>query len=86
MALNIGDETITSDRTAHTARTVTGEEHRWEVSWLPGRHLDRNSATTAMMLADLTAHGHVRAGHRLWSHVKAGLPNSALRPPTSSPG
>jgi len=24
-----------------------------EVSWLPGRALDRNSATTAMTLADL---------------------------------
>jgi hypothetical protein len=70
MALAIGDETITSDRTTHTARTVADEEHRWEVSWLPSRHLDRNSAITAMMLADLTGYGHVRAGHRLWAHVE----------------
>ena len=81
MALTIGDETITSDRTAHTARTVTGEEHRWEVSWLPGRHLDRNSATTAMMLADLTAHGDVRAGHRLWPHVEGWAAELGLEAP-----
>jgi hypothetical protein len=81
MALTIGDATITSDRTAHTARTETGEEHRWEVSWLPGRHLDRNSAITAMTLADLIAHGDVHAGHRLWPHVEGWAAELGLKAP-----
>jgi hypothetical protein len=86
MALTIGGETITSDRTAHTARAVTGAEHRWwEVSWLPGRYLDRNSAITAMTLADLTALGTCAPGTGSGPTSKAGLPNSALRSPTSSP-
>ncbi len=29
MALTILDDTISSDRTAHTARIVPGEEHQW---------------------------------------------------------
>jgi hypothetical protein len=40
------------------------------VSWLPGRTLDRNSAITAMILADSTADEHVREGHRLWPHIQ----------------
>jgi hypothetical protein len=70
MALTILDEAMSSDRSAHTARAVPGTRHRWEVSWLPGRHLDRNSAITAMMLADTVGPGDVRAGHRLWPHVE----------------
>jgi hypothetical protein len=37
MTLTINDTTMTSDQTAHTARQAPGSEHRWEVSWLPGR-------------------------------------------------
>jgi len=40
------------------------------VSWLPGRTLDRNSAITAMVLADTTADQRVREGHRLWPHIQ----------------
>ena len=39
MALTINDRDITSDQTPHTARPAPGEEHQWEVSWLPGRRL-----------------------------------------------
>ena len=70
MALTILDDTMSSDRSVHTARIVPGTRHRWEVSWLPGRHLDRNSAITAMMLADTLGPGDVRDGHRLWPHVE----------------
>ena len=52
MTLTINDTTMTSDQTAHTARLAPGSQHLWEVSWLPGRALDRNSAITAMTLAD----------------------------------
>jgi hypothetical protein len=70
MALTILDTTISSDRTRHAARTVPGDGHLWEVSWLPSRCISRNSAITAMVLADLTAHGEVNSSHRLWIHIE----------------
>jgi hypothetical protein len=60
---------------------VPGEAHRWEVSWLPSRSLDRNSAVTAMLLADVTAHGDVKTGHRLWIHVEGWAAELGLTAP-----
>jgi hypothetical protein len=90
MALTIGDGSMSSDRTRHTARLAPGEDQLWEVSWLPGRHMNRNSAITAMLLADVTAHGDVTAGHRLWIHVEGWAAELGLTAPdvltqTSSP-
>jgi hypothetical protein len=62
MTLIINDTTMTSDQTPHTARHAP-TQNGWEVSWLPGRILDRNTAITAMILADTTADEHVREGH-----------------------
>ena len=70
MAVRILDDSMSSDRSPHTARSAPGEKHRWEVSWLPGRRLGRNEAVTAMTLADMTADGNVRPGHRLWPHIE----------------
>jgi hypothetical protein len=70
MTLTINDATMTSDQSAHTARLAPGQEHRWEVSWLPGQALDRNTAITAMALADLAAEDDLREGHRLWPHIQ----------------
>jgi len=70
MALTINDTTMTSDHTFHTARLVPGRQHEWEVSWLPGQVLDRNSTITAMLLADITGQGDLHEGHRLWPHIK----------------
>jgi hypothetical protein len=39
-------------------------------AWLPGQVLDRNSAITAMILADTAAEEDLREGHRLWPHVQ----------------
>ena len=47
MTLTINDTTMTSDQSAHTARKAP-DQNGWEVSWLPGRTLDRNTAITAM--------------------------------------
>ena len=69
MTLTINDTTMTSDQTPHTARQVPSQ-NVWQVSWLPGRTLDRNSAITAMVLADTSADDRVREGHRLWSHLQ----------------
>ena len=69
MTLTINDTTMTSDQTGHSARHVPSRRG-WEVSWLPGRTLDRNSAITAMILADTSADERVREGHRLWPHIQ----------------
>ena len=70
MILTINDITMTSDQTPHTARHAPGR-NGWEVSWLPGRTLDGNTAITAMVLADTTADEHIREGHRLWPHIQS---------------
>ena len=70
MTLTITDTTMTSDQTAHTARQAPGRQHLWEVSWLPGRTLDRNSAITAMTLADLTSEHDLNERHQLWPFIQ----------------
>jgi hypothetical protein len=70
MTLTINDDSMSSDRTGHTARPVPGHRQAWVVSWLPGHHLDRNSAITAMVIADVSGPGGLDRGHRLWPHVE----------------
>ena len=70
MTLSISDSTMTSDQTAHIARLTSGSQHLWEVSWLPGRALDRNSAITAMTLADITGEADLNEQHRLWPFIE----------------
>ena len=40
------------------------------MSWLPGQILDRNTAITAMILADTAAEQDLHEGHRLWPHIQ----------------
>ena len=80
MTLTITDHIMTSDRTAHTARLAPGRQHAWQVSWLPGRFMDRAAATTAMMLADTAATG-LDAGHRLWPHIQGWAAELGLTTP-----
>jgi hypothetical protein len=70
VTLKIDDTAMTSDQTAHTARQ-SPSGHGWEVSWLPGQTLDRNTAITAMVLADTTAECDLHEGHRLWPHIQS---------------
>jgi hypothetical protein len=81
MSLSINDTAMTSDRTAHTARPAPGRQHQWEVSWLPGQTLDRNTAITAMVLADTTADQDLREGHRLWPHIQSWAEELGLTAP-----
>jgi len=69
MTLTINDTTMTSDQTSHTARHAPSR-NRWQVSWLPGQVLDRNTAITAMILADTAAAERVHEGHRIWPHIQ----------------
>ena len=91
MTLTINDTTMTSDQTAHTARQAPGSDHLWEVSWLPGRALDRNSAITAMVLADEVGVHDLNERHRLWPHIEGwaaelGLTGSDAVNRVSQPG
>ena len=70
MTLIINDATMTSDQSPHAARQVAGASRGWEVSWLPGQVLDRDTAITAMILADTSADERVPEGHRLWPHIQ----------------
>jgi hypothetical protein len=71
MTLTINDTAMTSDQTPHTARPAPGRQHQWEVSWLPGQTLERNTAITAMVLADTTTDRDLHEGHRLWPHIQS---------------
>ena len=71
MTLTINDTTMTSDQTGHTARLTSGSQHLWEVSWLPGRALDRNNAITAMVLADHARERDLNERHRLWPFIQS---------------
>jgi hypothetical protein len=70
VAVTILDFKMTSNRSRHTARIVPGTQYTWEVSWLPGRDLERNEAITAMVIADTTAYGDVHPGHPSWPHIE----------------
>jgi hypothetical protein len=78
--LTINDATMTSDQTAHTARHAPAR-NGWEFSWLPGQALDRNSAITAMVLADTTAEPDLHEGHRLWPFVQSWAAELGLTAP-----
>jgi hypothetical protein len=80
MTLTINDTTMTSDQTAHTARH-SPERNGWDVSWLPGQTLDRNTAITAMTLADTTAERDIHEGHRLWPHIQGWAEELGLTAP-----
>lgn len=81
MTLTINDTTMTSDETPDTARQAPGLEHQSELSWLPGQALDRNTAITAMILADTTANQDLHEGHRLWLHLQGWAEELGLTAP-----
>ena len=51
------------------------------MSWLPGCTVDRNTAITAMILADTAADERVREGHRLWPHIQGWAAELGLTAP-----
>jgi hypothetical protein len=81
MTLIIEDDHISSDHTTHTARPAPGHEHAWEVSWLPGRLMDRNTAITAMAFADTVGPRDLHAWDRLWPHIEGWAAELGLTAP-----
>lgn len=78
MSIGITDDQMTCNATGHTARRG---EAGWQVSWLPGRTLTRNQATTAMVLGEAAGRGP-QPGDRVWPFIGAwaaelGLPGAA---------
>jgi hypothetical protein len=82
MTLTINDTTMTSDHSHCTARYAP-DRNGWEVSWLPGQILDRNSAITAMVLADTVGSGAHDRDHRLWPFVEAWASELGLSAPAA---
>ena len=80
MTLTIADTAMSSDRTAHTARHAPGR-NGWEVSWPPGQTLDRNTAITAMTLADTAAEPGLHKSHLLWPHIQSWAQELGLTAP-----
>jgi hypothetical protein len=80
MTVTITDTTMTSDQTAHTARHAP-DRNGWDVSWLPGQTLDRNTAITAMTLADTTTEPGLNQGHQLWPFVESWAQELGLTAP-----
>jgi hypothetical protein len=83
MTLTINDTTMTSDQTGHTARLASGSRHL--------RVLDRNSAITAMVLADHAREPDLNERHRLWPFIESwaaelGLTGSDAVDQVSRPG
>ena len=68
--MTITDTAITNDR-SHKAARPSPHRDGWEVSWLPGQVLDRNTAITAMTLADIAAEHDLNDRHPLWPHIES---------------
>jgi len=80
MTLTITDTAMTSDRSHCTARYAP-DRNGWEVSWLPGQLLDRNTAITAMTLADTAAEHDLHDRHPLLPHVESWAEELGLTAP-----
>src|SRR5215467_11308705 len=79
--ISITDTHMSSPDTPHTAR-VKGEG--WEVSWLPGRTLNRNQAITAMTIASIVGgKGVPRADDPIWMHFDCWAAELSLTAPSA---
>jgi hypothetical protein len=79
--ITITDTTMTSPATPHTA-TATGGG--WKVSWLPGRTLTRNQATTAMVIANIVGGtGVPRADDPTWLFLDGWAAELGLTAPSA---
>ncbi len=79
--ITITDTSMSSPATPHTA-TATGGG--WTVSWLPGRTLDRNQATTAMTIADIVGTAGVpRADDPIWLFLDGWAAELSLTAPSA---
>ena len=76
MTLTISDTAMTSDRSHCTARH-SPDRNGWEVSWLPGQILDRNTAITAITLAEHDPHDK----HPLWPAIESWAEELGLTAP-----
>lgn len=66
-----GGETTMTASSGHSAHAVDERKPygRWRVSWLPGRTVSHNQATTALVLASHVTAGATSPAHRHWPHI-----------------
>ena len=85
--LTITGSEMTSDTTRHTAELVklpsplTG--YSWQVTWLPGQHLTRDEAITAMTIAEFVITHRSALADVLspaWSHLAAWADEIGITP------
>jgi hypothetical protein len=79
--ITITDIHMSSPDTPHTAPVTGGG---WEVSWLPGRTLDRNQAITAMVIASTVGgNGVPRADDPIWLYLDGWAAELSLTAPSA---
>jgi hypothetical protein len=68
-----GGETSMTTTNGHTAHAVNKRKPygRWRLSWLPGRTVSHNQATTALVLAEHISAGATGPAHRHWPQVRS---------------
>lgn len=70
LLLDVAARVAGGERDPDKITQYSDNRNGWEVSWLPGQIMDRNTAVTAMTLADAAGHDlHER--HRLWPHIQS---------------
>jgi len=68
----VGGATDMASTNGFTAHAVDERKPygRWRVSWLPGRTVGHNQATTALVLAEHITAGATGPTHRQWPHIE----------------
>ncbi len=82
MNIKITDDSVASASGRHTADLHHFEAgDAWRVSWLPERLMDRNAATTAMVLAEhVAAIDDLGPEHKLWPFIEGWSEELGLSP------
>lgn len=78
-----GSDTVMTSTSGHTAHAVDERNPyggSWRVSWLPGRTVSYNQATTALVLAAHITAGAISPAHPHWPHVQSWAAELDLTP------
>jgi hypothetical protein len=68
MNATITDDQMTAESSMHYAKRT---DEGWLVSWLPGRLVSRNQATTAMVLAEYVGYGVTGPQDKRWAFIES---------------
>ena len=71
MGIVIGETRMVSDQTGHTATRT--DDGTWASTRVPGRLLDRNTAISSLVLAELESAGYANSPHARQLRAEVGL-------------